>query len=314
MARGRAVGKLNSTTKPISLGSLRVGRAQARTRDLNHEIDELSESIRVLGLLEPIVVSPRGKDGKYEILSGQRRYLAHQALKLPTIMASVLDHRVEDSVAKAISVTENVVRRALSQTELIDACTSLYKKYGSMKAVAEATGLPISKVTQCVKYDRLVPELKQLVDNGEVDIQAALKAQDATAGSARESGGGNGRGQDVVALARQMTALSRAQQRRAVQAVRSRTGGTSADVKAAADIVQIIVTVASDSHRRLREFAKSHGWSQDRAAALLIEKGLRREAASVVGMPTSASGTDRVLDMAVRPAATGLRQPTDSMS
>ena len=63
------------------------------------------------------------------------------------------------------------MRLDLTTKELIDACTSLFKKYGSIKDVCDVTGLPYRKVRLYVKYDRLMPKLKKLVNDGEVDIK-----------------------------------------------------------------------------------------------------------------------------------------------
>ena len=63
----------------LKLDDLTLSKGQVRTK-VGEGIDELAESIRVLGLLEPIVVMPSSKAGKYEILTGQRRFLAHKRL------------------------------------------------------------------------------------------------------------------------------------------------------------------------------------------------------------------------------------------
>src|SRR5262245_7077345 len=192
--------------KEIELSKLRIGKGQVRTKDVGKEIDELADSIKILGLLEPIVVAPPDKDGHYEILTGQRRYMAVKQLKWPKIMAAVLAERVDENIAKAISVTENLVRRDLRQIELINACTALYKKYGSAKHVSEATGLPYDDVRKYVKYDRLVEPLKKMVDAGEIDIKVALRAQDAA------SVAGDANVKDAVKFAKEMAPMSGVQQ------------------------------------------------------------------------------------------------------
>ena len=58
--------------REIPLDDLVIGKAQVRKRDVAKDIDELAESIRVTGLLEPIVVAPADKPGKFEIITGQR--------------------------------------------------------------------------------------------------------------------------------------------------------------------------------------------------------------------------------------------------
>src|ERR1051326_8014398 len=118
----------------LPLDQLDIGTAQVRT-DLNSGIDDLATSIRKQGLLQPIVVAKSTK-GRYEIVAGQRRFLAHQKLGFKTIRAIVLDTAPADDDTKvALSLTENLVRRDNSQKELIDACTKLFKRYGSVKMV-----------------------------------------------------------------------------------------------------------------------------------------------------------------------------------
>src|SRR5262249_7320249 len=176
------------TVKEIPLDDIVISTGQVRVRDVGKEIDELAASIQKMGLLEPIVVCPAEKPGKYEILTGQRRFLADKQLKRKTIRATVMAKRVDEATAKALSLTENLVRRDLHSRDLIDACTALYKKYGSIAAVAEETGLPYSKVSQYVKYDRLGADLRKLVDAGQVDLKTALRAHDAASVSGKYDG------------------------------------------------------------------------------------------------------------------------------
>jgi ParB family chromosome partitioning protein len=259
--------------KEIPLDDLVIGKGQVRTK-VGEGIDELAESIRVLGLLEPIVVSPADKAGKFEILTGQRRFLAHKKLKAKTILAVVRTDKIDENVAKGISVTENVMRVDLTKKELIDACTSLYRKYGSVKDVCEATGLPSSEVNLYVKYDRLVPKLKKLVDDGVVDMPAALRAQDAASVS------GTVDEKEAVVFAKEMGAMSGAQQKRIVKDRKSNPEAPVDDViesaKTGTKVTQIVVTLSSTVHTSLQSFAKSEGQNQDDAAATLIEESLQQ--------------------------------------
>lgn len=258
--------------REISLGDLEVGKGQVRLRDTGKDIDELVESIRKVGLLEPIVVCPAEKDGKFEVLTGQRRLLAHQRLNAPTIMAAVLDEKVDETTAKVISVTENLVRLDLSSRDLIDACTLLFRKYGSISAVAEETGLPYSKVSQYVKYDQLLPELRQLVDQGQVKMQVALRAQKAA------SVEGDPDAAEAVKLAREMAGMSGAQQQKIVKEREENPDAPVDDViedaKSGGKITQIVVTLGAQAHRSLRSYAGEAGTDLDDAARALIEEGL----------------------------------------
>ena len=165
--------------KDILLDDLTVSKGQARVQDVGKGIDDLAESIKVQGLLQPIVVCPARETGKWEILTGQRRFLAHRILRRESITAAILDERVEEQEAKAISITENLIRRGLSNKDLIDGVTYLYKVYDNARTVADATGLPYQDVLQYVKYPRLSSKLKEMVDIGQVSVKVALKAEDA---------------------------------------------------------------------------------------------------------------------------------------
>ncbi|MFW6116271.1 MAG: ParB/RepB/Spo0J family partition protein [bacterium] len=258
--------------KQIPLEDLVIGTAQVRTRDVGKGIDALAESIRVNGQLEPILVAPAREDGKYEIIVGQRRFLAHQQLGKDTINAGILSERVDEITAKVLSVTENLVRRDLNRTDLIDVCTYLYKRYGTMAAVAEETGLPYDEVRKYVKYDRLIPELKELVDSHQSDLKAALRAQDAAATT------GELDPEDAVKLAKEMSSMSGAQQKK-IQDDLQRDPSMSVDevieyAKSGGKVTQIIVTLGRELHASLSKFADAEGTNQDDAAASLIEEGL----------------------------------------
>jgi ParB family chromosome partitioning protein len=210
-------------------------------------------------------------EGKYEIITGQRRFLAHRELNLPSIMATVIDHRISETDAKVFSLTENLVRRDLNQRDLIDACTFLFKRYGSVSAVVEETGLPRGKVQQYVKYDRLAPLLKKLVDAGDIKMDLALKVQDAAsaAGSFNES--------EAQKLVQEMRPMTDPQRRQIVkEKIADPTTSVDDVIEAAKSgrIYQTIINLGPVEHRGLQEFAKSEGATQDNAAVDLIREGL----------------------------------------
>lgn len=259
-------------TREVPLDDLVISKGQVRLTGVGEEIEELAASINRIGLLEPIVVCPAEKKGKYEILTGQRRFLAHRMLKKATILACVLDERVDETTAKVISVTENIVRKDLNRRDLITACTALYKRYGTVRDVAEETGLPYHKVADYVKYDRLDASLKTLVDKGDVDIKAALRAQDAASVS------GTFKPAEAVKFAKEMATMSGAQQERIVK-VRQENPKRPADdiieaAKTGEKITQVVVTLGSTALQSLRDYANEEGTSTDDAARDLIENGL----------------------------------------
>lgn len=260
-------------TRSIPLDDLLLGQAQARTRDTGKEIEDLERSIQALGLLQPILVCPAAEEGKWEILAGQRRFLAHRNLKKEVIAAVVLDEGIQKHDAKAISITENLIRRNLSSSELVDGITALYNHYGTVAAVMRATGFSREKVNKYVKYKRLVPELKNLVDDGMIDVNVALKAQDASS----DVDGGTDAAL-AVNLAHEMKPMSGAQRKRVVKEIKDHPDRPAEDVIEAAKtgkkVVQIVATLTQDTHVALGRFAKQEGGNRDEAAVMLIEEAL----------------------------------------
>ena len=260
--------------RELPLSDLIVDAGQVRTQDVDKGIDQLAESIRRQGLLQPIVVCAAAEQDKWEILSGQRRHLAHKRLGRDRISAAVLDSRVDQAEAKAISITENLLRRNLSGSELIDGITFLYNKYGSAKTVHETTGIPYHDVRQYVKYPRLRRGLKALVDGGAVDLKVALAAQDVS-----ERLNGDVSEPDLRRLAKGMEGMSRAQRAQFARKLKvnpdATVGELLAEAESAAEVAQIIVTLPEEAHEALKKLAGSEGITQDAMAAGIIVERLR---------------------------------------
>ena len=267
MARFKDVRELPITDLHLSTG-------QVRTSQVDKELDELADSIRKVGLLEPIVVYET-EDGQFEVITGQRRFLAHQRIGATHILSAILDTKIPEHEAKVLSVTENLVRRDLNSKDLIDVCTYLYRHYGSITSVAEETGLPKNKVSQYVKYDQLIPELKKVVDDRNLPVATALRAQQAA------SAGGSMNSDDAVKFALEMAGMSGAQQRKIVSDRRKTPDAVADDIienaKSGGKITQIVVTLTSEAHAALSQYAQSKGTTLDDAAGELIRSALYRD-------------------------------------
>lgn len=256
----------------IPLALIDIGTDQVRT-DLSRGVDDLVASIPVQGLLQPIIVKENAA-GRYDLLAGQRRFLAHQELGLSEIRAYVFDKEAKVD-ARVISLTENLVRLDNTQKELIDRCTALYKQYGNMAIVAQETGLRPSVVSQYVKYDQLIPLLKQKVDAVQLDMKVALQAQKAATAS-------NGEVDEEAAakFAEELAPMSNLQRKTFVESV---TADPTASLeeriekgKRSRTLKMITVTLEESLHKGLQDYAKGSECSQDEAAADLIEDGLTR--------------------------------------
>jgi hypothetical protein len=116
-------------------------------------------------------------------------------------------------------------------------------------------------------------ELKELVDKGEVDLNAALRAQNAAEAT------GEADPIDAVKLAKEMANMSGAQRKKIEQDIERDPTSTVDEViehaKSGGRITQIIVTLGQQAHVSLGHFAQDEETTQDDAAALLIEEGLQ---------------------------------------
>ena len=258
----------------LPLGDVVIGKGQVRLKIDQTALNELAGSIAVQGLLEPIIVCPAEIDpNKFEVLAGQRRFLACRQLGYKTIKAIVRGRPQDLTERKALSLTENLMRTDPQRADTIDACTDLYQKYGSVKDVAEKTGLPVRLVREYVKVARLLPELQSLVKAEGLDIKTALRAQDASS-----AGRDMPDAEEAVRLARELGAMSGAQQDALVKQ-RTENPDTPVDelvesAKSGAKVVQILVKMSGDGHQALKDYAKTEGTTIDDAARTLIEEGL----------------------------------------
>jgi ParB family chromosome partitioning protein len=262
----------DATVKDLRLDDIVIGLGQVRTSTTSKDIDELATSINKVGVLQPILVCPAEKEGKWEAIIGQRRVLACRELGLETIPARLLAYRPDETERKALSLTENMLRLDLSHREKVDALTYLYKKYDSVGAVAEATGISESVVRDYVNYIRLKPEMKELVDSGDVKIGVAVKAQDAAAAA------GEYQAEEAIQFAKEMSGMSGAQVQRIVKKRQENPTAPADELIEAAKgpekITQIIVTLLPEIHSSLQAYARDEKTNQDDAAAILISEGL----------------------------------------
>lgn len=258
--------------KDIPLDKLVIGKAQARTSGVDKGIDDLANSIAKMGLLLPLVVSPKDADGIYEIITGQKRFLAVSQLGLDTIKCGVLDESPSVERAKAISLTENMVRQDMPSKDYINACTTLYRHYGTIKAVSEELGLPYHKVQQYVKFEQLSPELKEMVDNSECDMKTALRA---TKAATRD---GTVNKERAVVLANEMKSLSGTQQKNLEKAALAAPTAPIEQVVEGArkqpKSRSIRIELEESIHDSLSKYAHEEGTNSEDAAVSLINEGL----------------------------------------
>lgn len=157
----------------ILLDELVVSESNVRRRDVTADIEELARSMNIFGLKQPIVVQPKGD--KYEIIIGQRRYLAAKQLGWQRIPARIETTQLDEIQAKAISFSENVQRRDLAPRDKADACVGLLERFGTAKAVAEYLGTSEQTVRKWLGYAAVPEGLKALVETKAITVPEAIR-------------------------------------------------------------------------------------------------------------------------------------------
>lgn len=261
----------NSVVKEIPLDQIDIGLSQVRTSDIDEGIQELAASIEKIGLLEPIVVSPKAEE-RYEVVTGQRRFLAHQRLGYKTIRATILSGSVEPEIAKAISLTENMVRQNLSTQDYIDACTDLFRKYGSIQKISDILGLPYNKVNQYVKYEKLIEPLKQKIKSGlklEVALRAQKAATDSTSKEVNEEA--------AIVYAEEMQKMSGLQQQQLEKVAIQEPSAPPEEViqrSRRQRQLNLRVVVGENLYNALNKFTQKENIDQNNAVITLLEAAL----------------------------------------
>ena len=136
-----AVGRQkDDSPSQLLVGALRAGRYQPRTRMDEGALNDLAESIRAQGIMQPILVRPlEDEPGQYEIIAGERRFRAARIAGLDVV--PVLVRRVADENAAAMALIENIQREDLNPLEQAQAVKRLIDEFHySHEQAAEAIG------------------------------------------------------------------------------------------------------------------------------------------------------------------------------
>ncbi|KZY29271.1 MULTISPECIES: ParB/RepB/Spo0J family partition protein [unclassified Oleiphilus] len=154
--------------KQLPVEFLKRGKYQPR-RDMDPDaLEELAESIRQQGIMQPIVVRSRGEDS-YEIIAGERRWRAAQIAQLDKVPAIIRD--VEDDAAVAMALIENIQRENLNAMEEATALQRLQDEFElTQSEVAEAVGKSRSTVTNLLRLINLTDEVKLMLEHGDLEM------------------------------------------------------------------------------------------------------------------------------------------------
>jgi ParB family chromosome partitioning protein len=161
-----APGKEELKHLPVDL--LQRGKYQPRTHMGEEALKELADSIKVQGVVQPIVVRPIGA-GRYEIVAGERRWRAAQMAGLQAIPAVVRD--IPDEAAIAIALIENIQRENLNPVEEALALQRLIDEFGmTHQQTAESVGRSRAAVTNLLRLLTLNRDVREMLEQAKMDM------------------------------------------------------------------------------------------------------------------------------------------------
>jgi len=150
----------------LKISQIEPNRAQPRRRFNEEALEELAQSIREHGVLQPILVRPM-LHGGYQIVAGERRYRASRLAGLTEM--PVIIRELTDSETMQIALIENLQRRDLSPLEEAAGFRTLMEEYSfSQEDIARIVGKSRSAVANTLRLLNLPDQVKPLIDEGKL--------------------------------------------------------------------------------------------------------------------------------------------------
>lgn len=158
----------NNTLKHLPVEFIQPGKYQPRLDIRAESLEDLANSIRAQGIMQPIVVRAISTN-KYEIVAGERRWRACQLAGLDTI--PVIIKQVADEAAVAMALIENIQRENLNPIEEAMALQRLIDEFDlTQQEVADAVGKSRTTVTNLLRLMSLNTEVRHFVERGELEM------------------------------------------------------------------------------------------------------------------------------------------------
>ncbi len=152
---------------PVDL--IQRGKYQPRMDMHQESLQDLADSIKAQGVVQPIVIRPVGSGDRYEIIAGERRWRASQMAGLQDIPAVVRD--VPDQAAIAMALIENIQRENLNPMEEARALQRLIQEFElTHQEAAEAVGRSRAAVSNLLRLLELHAEVMLMVEHGDLEM------------------------------------------------------------------------------------------------------------------------------------------------
>ena len=158
----------NNTPNEISLDQLTPGEFQPRTKMHKETLEELADSIKNQGVLQPLLVREKAS-GRYEIIAGERRWRAAQIAGLKSVPVSI--KKVNNNDAAKIALVENLQREDLNAMDQSRGLQRLQMEFNlSQEELAKSIGKSRSAVTNLLRLSKLDKKVQSYLESGEIEM------------------------------------------------------------------------------------------------------------------------------------------------
>jgi len=265
-------------TKKILIDKIQMSNLQARQSGVSKGLEIFAEQIRKIGLIQPVVVYEID-GGMYELIVGQRRFLAHKdVLKWTEIMAMIIEKPSTDMMSTTISWLENEARLKMTMKDKMKLVAEMYAEKNTINDIHNTLGMTLPDVRNCLQLPRVPDVVREAVQNGEITVESAVRATDAK--QFEKFSTDESKGADVLDLAKKMmgATLTNKQKVGAVDFGSNNPDASNEDIiQGAVDntVVTVTVDLTSSNNKRLERYTESNDLSSKNiAAANLILDGL----------------------------------------
>ena len=154
----------------LAIDVIQQGRYQPRTNFKPEALQELADSIKAQGVVQPIVVRPlQETPGRYELVAGERRWRASQLAGLHDIPAIIRD--ISDQEAMAVALIENIQRQELNPVEEAKALVRLVEEFGlTHQEAADAVGRSRASVSNLLRLLTLETDVRHMLEEGQIEM------------------------------------------------------------------------------------------------------------------------------------------------
>jgi ParB family chromosome partitioning protein len=152
----------------VLIDSIDVNPYQTRRRINEAALEELTESIRASGVVQPVVLRP-GANGRFQLVAGERRWLASKRAGKNTIPAVV--RQISNEQAMEITIIENLQREDLNPMEQARAFERLSREFGlTQEQIASRTGKDRASIANFIRLLKLPEAVQNVMESGELSF------------------------------------------------------------------------------------------------------------------------------------------------